>query len=161
MKNKKPLYRKVNRRPQYLRSYLKRGSEAKYERNTKKGLKRSMKRKDIIKIQDYDYTPLFQFLLKQVGREWNEVFSEIKQRLNSEDAIWYMVDKGHVHERNYNTKYFQYGEGTIFSRLKISEEGILKFVDPNYRLAEFKNDMTEWTKTDPVCYSFNGKKINK
>lgn len=144
MKDKKPLYRKVNTRARNCRHNT--GSEAKYDRNTKGGLKKSMKRGV---ERGLDYTPLYMFLLSKIGEDWDVVYSEAVQRLKGadKDAIYHLVrDKE-------STKYghVRCGESSLYSVL---------FVDENNQLQKVRPDITN-EKLYPTCpcctHTFNGK----
>ena len=86
------LYRKLNTRAIHLRCYTP-GADAKNDRNTKSGLKKSMAGKN----HSIDFTPLYRFLLKSVGRPWSEVHSEAVSRLGEhKDAVWDIVHDSHT-----------------------------------------------------------------
>lgn len=152
MKHKEPLYRKVNSKARGCRHNS--GSQAKYERHTKNGMNRSMKKG---KERGLDYTPLYKFLLSKVGQPWNEVYREAKSRILDESKIWNMVNKNAVNSvgPNHYGNYFRYGESSYFSTLMIDQAGILVFINPNLRVEMFE-------PTCPCCtHSFNGKTFVK
>jgi hypothetical protein len=84
---KAPLYRKVNTRARFHRHRTgpdyrhqrkskreKIAAEAEVKRGTmKQGVKRGL-----------DYTPLFRFLLKNVGKDWAPVYQEAQSRLDKD-----------------------------------------------------------------------------
>lgn len=145
---KEPLYRKENTKARGVHHF--KGSDAKYDRNTKKGLNKSMK-KDV--NRGLDYTPLFRFLLSKVGKPWSEVHSEAVQRLDREDPIYWMVDL--VEDHKDVNDYCRIGESTFWSKLIVDEDGILRIKIPN-----FKNE-----DLYPSCHccthTFNGTKLQK
>ena len=156
---KKPLYRKVSKTTHNGFSHADYGEKkrAKFSRHTKNGIDRSMGgiKHGEGSVTDYDYTPLFQFLLKQEGRDWDEVWKECKERLNKTEPVLYMVvniyKNGLVNLRwrmpedkepvldwkgrdlaNAGEKSFGYGEGSRFSTMYVDEDNKLQFVDKNY-----------------------------
>ncbi len=143
---KEPLYRKENKVSLMNTYYVKKGGDFRHQRNTKnfekfEGDKMSMKKRKL----GYDYTPLFRFLLSKVGQSWDDVFSEAKSRLDSEEPIFWMVDlSGETTD-----EVVRIGESTTWSKLYVNEEGILLKVNPETKAPE------------PSCtcctHSFNGK----
>ena len=96
----------------------------------------------------YDYTPLFRYLLSRVGDLWEDIYTYVKPRLNTTEAIWIMVSRsGYPQE----SSYFCLSEGSYWSQLWIDDEGRLQRVDPTQANAS------------PGCwchtYSFNGSRI--
>jgi len=142
---KKPLYRKVNTRARNVHhnhgdSYAK-----------TKGKKNKDKESRMVhEKRGLDYTPLFIFLLKNVGKEWKHVFSEAKSRLDTEDPIHYMVKKD-----NNGCGYFGCSESSYYSTLYVDNDDILQYVDSNINETSLK----------PFCkcctHTFNGKKFTK
>ena len=147
MKQKEPLYRKVNTKARGCHHLS--GSEARYSRHTKSGQNRSMKQGV---ERGLDFTPLFRFLLSKVGKPWDEVYSEAKSRLPNDEAIWYMVIENQTSDNG--LPYFKY-EKSYFSKLEINENGILCFVNPYLKAEHF-------SPTCPCCtHTFNGKPFVK
>jgi flagellar capping protein FliD len=154
--DKEPLYRKVNTRTHGVWHTF--GSDAKYDRNTKKGMSKSMKRG---KQRGLDYTPLFRFLLSKVGEEWGSVYSEAKSRLDSEDPIFWMIDLGNNPNKAtpfYNPIWdavFSINENAKFSKLIVDDNGLL----------QFKNPLVSNEDLEPSCpcctHTFNGKVLIK
>jgi hypothetical protein len=69
---KEPLYRKEKKTGLQTQYYVRKGGEARWARHTKKTKEEteaevSFKPMKKLKL-DYDYTPLFMFLLKNVGK---------------------------------------------------------------------------------------------
>lgn len=150
----KKLYRKVNRKSSYqVHEYESKKIHFRWERHTKKSKKLALEgvRKIPMKsgksgniVSGYDYTPLFHYLLKQVGRKWDEVYSEVIPRLNTTEPIFWMVDVNNSDE----SEYFRVGEGSYFNKLYVDNDGILSKVN-----ADLSN-------ISPSCdchtHSFNG-----
>lgn len=145
-KEAKPLYRKVNTRARHV--WHNKGSEARYDRNTKTGLEKSMKQG---KQRGLDYTPLYMFLLSKVGQDWDKVHSEAVARLKGADvdAVYNMVLVDDQQGHGYG--YFNGGESSKYSTLFIDENNLLQKTHP-----DLKNEDLE-----PSCscctHTFNGK----
>lgn len=160
-RDKEPLYRKVNTRARHCHHQF--GSDAKYDRNTKKGISKSMKQG---KQRGLDYTPLFRFLLSKVGKKWDDVFSEAKSRLDREEPIFWMVEvnpeklsvKHDVMTEQHKKLYYgsvRVGENTTFSKLIVNSDGILQIKDPTLKNEDFEPPC-------PCCtHTFNGKVLTK
>lgn len=137
-----PLYRKVNTKARNVDHHF--GGDAKYERNTKKGMSKSMHGK---KKRGLDYTPLFRFLLSKVGKPFNEIYNEAIRRLDSPEPIWWIVNK----DFKDNSGFIRVDESTYYSQLIIDENGLLQVLNP-----EVTNE-----KLYPLCdcctHTFNGK----
>lgn len=103
------LYRKVNRRVYREGGWIKKGSKFSYSRHSKKSNKRfeeGVGYKEPIKnaksnhfTSGYDYTPLFMFLLKNVGQDFDEILKEITPRLNTIEPVYWIVDKSITREQ--------------------------------------------------------------
>lgn len=124
------------------------GGDYRHDRNTKKELDSDESRGTMhgIKQHGLDYTPLYKFLLSKVGRQWDEVYSEVIARLDKKEPIFWMVaiqDKG-------RKNYFCSGESSYFSGLFVDAQGTLQIVNP----------MLNNKSTYPICpcctYTFNG-----
>lgn len=159
-KEQKPLYRKENRSSSWQNHVDKhKGGEFKHYRNTKE-----MKNLDCLHLpmkkrgsnalnkyvySGYDYTPLFQYLLKQVGKRWDDVYSVIIPRLNTTEPIFWMVSL----DVNEDSEFFRCGEGSYYSKLYVNENGILQKVNPSL------------SNVHPQCdchtHSFNGFVVKK
>lgn len=175
--NKKPLYRKVSKTTHNGFEHADYGinKRSRYARHTKKGIKRGMNTQQDSRGHGlYDYTPLFMFLLKQEGRDWNEVWKECMHRLNTTDPVHYMVlninknglvnqnftiDIPEVNQINFKdrkfktgtAKAFRYGEGTCFSTMYVDENNKLQFIDKNYVKSPNYEFERRWGET------FNGR----
>lgn len=142
---KEPLYRKVNTKAYNV--HHNKGSDANYDRNTKKGVSKSMK-KDV--NRGLDYTPLYRFLLSKVGQDWDSVHSEAISRLDKEEPIYHLVARNDSEKRDIITC----GESSRYSGL---------YVDENNKLQLVNSDITN-EKIYPRChcctYTFNGKVLS-
>jgi hypothetical protein len=120
---KKPLYRKVNTRVPHLGLWHDYGSDAKYDRNTKEGVSKTMKNK---KKRGLDFTPLYMFLLSKIGQPWVEVHSEALSRLPEEnkDAVNWMFNDISKDDRRF--KYFRGGESSYYTPLMVDENGLIQ-----------------------------------
>ena len=79
---KKPLYRKVNRCTHNIDGHFT-GGDARWVRNAKERNRVRAERGTLGRkhFHGLDYTPLFQFLLKAVGKSWPDVRAEAAARL--------------------------------------------------------------------------------
>ena len=76
-----------------------------------------------------DYTPLYRFLIARVGREWDQVFSEAKARLDRTEPIFLLVARTQEQRRDF----VRVGESSYFSGLYVDEQGLLQRVNPLLR----------------------------
>lgn len=158
---KKPLYRKINTCTH--RSNHKKQKDV-YERNTKEDLDSKSKMKK--HHHGLDFSPLFAFLRKNVGKKWDNVKSEALTRLPKgfvrndpleTPIISYSeyLDLCNKEEKGQWDSVFRYGESSYHSLMYVDENGFLQLVDPNLTIEDIK----------PSClccqYSFNGKKVPK
>lgn len=141
MKEKKPLYRKVNTCTRGV--HHQEGSDAKYDRNTKKGMSKSMKKCD---KRGLDYTPLYKFLLSKVGQDWDAIHSEAISRLDKEEPIYYMV------ARNEDEKCNIWGDTSKYSKLYVDDNNILQ------KVYNVKNEML-YPGCSCCTHTFNGIKL--
>lgn len=175
--NKKPLYRKVSKTSHngFPHADYDSNPRSRYSRHTKKGMKRGMNTQEDPRGHGvYDYTPLFMFLLKQEGRDWDAVWKECTARLNDTEPVSYMVinikknglvnpnviiefsDKPSLDWKgrdtaNVNVKSFRYGEGSRYSTMYVDHENKLQFVDKNYVSGPTYEIERRWGET------FNGR----
>ena len=147
MEHKNPLYRKVNTRTQHV--WHNTGSDAKHDRNTKGGLKKSMK-KDV--KRGLDYTPLYKFLLSKVGCKWDEVYSEAKHRLpiGETDAINHLLRKDVESEQ---WGYCRGSENDLYSTLYVDENGLLQKTHPDLHIESL------YPSCGCCTHTFNGKPL--
>ncbi|CAM3149259.1 hypothetical protein KADA111694_06110 [Kaistella daneshvariae] len=120
-KEKSKLYRKVNTKTFNVRHDY--GSDFSKTRHSKKEQRQqvlgSMSAK---KDRGLDYTPLYRFLLSKVGKNWDEVYSEAKSRLDKTDEIFWMVALKEEDKK----EFVRCGESSYFSGLFVDENGILQ-----------------------------------
>lgn len=111
-------------------------------------------------INAYDYTPLYKYLLKSVGGIWNDVFQYCQNKLNDIEPITKMVinvnKRGLVIDNSFDKRnnfppIFRTGPNTIFSLLFVDNNGILRYVDENYKVnkSQYFNE----------SLTFNGKRV--
>ena len=124
---KTPLYRKVNTLAHGVHHDA--GGEYRHERNSKSltrfdGDRRSMGGKS---RRGLDYTPLFRFLLSNVGRPWNDVYSEAVERLDRREPIFWIVARNALEKQ----AVVRIGEASYYSGLYVDDAGLLQIVDPS------------------------------
>lgn len=142
----KPLYRKVNTRTHNVHHNS--GSDAKYDRNTKKGVNKSLNKSD---KRGLDYTPLYKFLLSKVGQDWDKIHSQAINRLDQEEPIYHLVAKTPQDKRDYVIC----GESSYYSGLYIDDNNKLQLTNP-----DFKNE--DLTPSCSCCtHTFNSKVLVK
>lgn len=148
-RDKKPLYRKDNKTPWGYHGNT--GDDFKNIRHTKKmknfeGNHMGMKSG---KSRGLDYTPLYKFLLSNIGKDWNGVHKEAVSRLDKQEPIFHLVAL-HEHEKR---DFVYCGESSIWSGLYVDENNKLQKVNPNYTI----------NNVYPTCtcctFTFNGKTI--
>ncbi len=145
-KPKTKLYRKVNTKTFNVRHQY--GGDFSNTRNGKK-----LNREQITgtmngkKERGLDYTPLFKFLLSKVGKNWDEIYSEAKSRLDKTEPIFWLVSLNPDEKEDY----VRCDESTYYSGLYVNEFGILQISNPNLKAIDMK----------PFCncctHTFNGK----
>ena len=101
----------------------------------------------------WDYTPLFKYLLSKVGQSWNDIYKDVKSRLNSTIPIYWMVYR----YRNIDNLvgYIRVGKSTYYSSLCVDSKGLLQYVDKTIDQHTLKPDC------DCCTHTFNGKKFSK
>jgi hypothetical protein len=101
----------------------------------------------------WDYTPLFKYLLSKVGQLWEDIYKDIKPRLNSTIPIHWMVSTN----KNISTLlgYIRVGESTYYSTLYVDDKGLLQYVDKSI------NENTLEPSCNCCTYTFNGKRFTK
>ena len=151
---KKPLYRKVNTRTHGVRHGH--GGDYRHVRNTKvektaesEGVARGTMRGHL--RHGLDYTPLYRFLLKNVGKDWNDIHRQAIARLDSEQPIWHIVART-LQERR---RLVRVGDSSYYSGLFIDDQDRLAVVDPALSAADLA----------PGCHccthTFNGKPFGR
>ena len=149
--DKKPLYRKVNKRTHNgIRHFCLESERFRTERHRKQkhyperiAIKRKQSR------HDNDYAPLYRFLLSRVGWPWDETFMECRQRLDKIDPVMDMVvnvnRRGVVVDKSIDfpdghPKCFRDWRAnddsyTYWSALEVDSNGILQYVDSSFELS--------------------------
>lgn len=145
MNKKQPLYRKE---ANAFNNHHIKGSDAKYDRNTKRGISKTLKNK--VK-RGLDYTPLYKFLLSKIGHNFDDVYREVIKRVNDRNAIFHMFRK-HEFETD---DFVRIGESSFYNKLYIDENNIIQKVNPNLKNEDFSPSC--WCCT----YTFNGKPLIK
>lgn len=127
-RRKEPLYRKENKASLSTKYYVNKGGDFRHSRNTKAFLNDERTHQPMHGGQfQYDYTPLFMFLLSRVGKNWNETYSEAKARLDKEEPIFYLVA---LHEADKKDT-IRCGQSAYYSGLYVDDAGLLQKVDPD------------------------------
>jgi hypothetical protein len=85
-------------------------------------------------LRGLDYTPLFEFLLSRVGRNWNETYSEAVKRLDRDESIFWLVARS---ERD-RQGLVGAGENAYFSGMFVDDNGNLALVNPDLKLEDMK-----------------------
>lgn len=76
---------------------------------TKESMKDRWKKGDLKSLNE-NLAPFYRFLCKQVGRPWNDVYSEIRERINAKSAVQLHILQ---HLEQYVEKYVEYGEDGV------------------------------------------------
>ncbi len=74
-----------------------------------------------------DYTPLFYFLVKQIGQPWDKVFSEVCGRLDTTEPVFWLVAL-HEHQKR---DLVRIGDSSFYPGLFVDGNGILQQVNPS------------------------------
>ncbi|OAT78726.1 MULTISPECIES: hypothetical protein [Mangrovibacter] len=122
------LYRSVNTTTRHRSNNP--GAEYRWERNRKKvGEELQAKRETMHGRQKRgrDYTPLFHFLIKQIGKSWDDIFSEVCGRLDTTKPVFWLVAL-HEHQRR---ELVCIGESSFYPGLFVDGNGILQQVNPS------------------------------
>lgn len=189
---KKPLYRKINKITHNGAGHHDFGFKERhrFDRNkkqNKKDIEEGLS-KSTIKTNYYnrntdiglfDYTPLYKFLLKKDGADWDEVWKECNERLNTIEPVFRMVVNinnhgvrcqhhdnwwgNHILDEDVlfefeDCKYLKYfhdgAAGTYYSTMYVDENNILRICDPDY-IVKPKICDPRWAET------FNGERITE
>lgn len=146
---KKPLYRRVNRTAHG--APCGHGGEARWDRNTKASKRSEAKHAGMGPKHRHglDYTPLFQFLLKNVGADWDKVHSEAISRLDREEPVYWLVARTKDEAR----PIVRVGESSYYSGLCIDVQNRLAKVAPEVSAKDIYPGC-------PCCtYTFNGARV--
>ncbi|GHE50823.1 hypothetical protein [Roseivirga thermotolerans] len=126
--NKKPLYRKVNTRARGVPHKF--GNDFKHTRSKKKETTGQVRGSMRGKTQrGLDYTPLFQFLISKVGKNWDEVHQEAVSRLDKPDPIFWVVALNQKDKKDF----VRVGESTYFSGLYVDHSNTLQLTNPGLK----------------------------
>ncbi len=74
-----------------------------------------------------DYTPLFYFLIKHIGKPWDEIFSEVCPRLDTTEPVFWLVAL-HEHQKR---DLVCIDESSFYPGLFVDENGVLQQVNPS------------------------------
>ncbi|MCA9720231.1 MAG: hypothetical protein H6713_39285 [Myxococcales bacterium] len=121
-----PLYRKVNTRARGV--HHRSGGDYKHARNTARERRSDATRGSMHgrERRGLDYTPLFRFLLKKVGEDWDAVYSEAVARLDRPEPIFWLV----ALREDDRAPYVRVGESSYYSGLYVDADNRLRRVDP-------------------------------
>ncbi|MDJ0639044.1 MAG: hypothetical protein QNJ20_09430 [Paracoccaceae bacterium] len=146
---KKPLYRKVNRRTHSLCFSDRGGAEYRWTRNAKDQTREAAEKGALGKTHYHglDYTPLYRFLLSQVGTDWAATYQEactrLPDRVRDDGRDRPIFDMVYDPERDPDAKdwielrgqpmhsILRAGDFTLFSTLCVDDAGHLQKVDPD------------------------------
>ena len=148
---KKPLYRRVNTRTFNVKHGHKSTSVSGSIRQSEGGEMPKIQSMHSKHKHGLDYTPLYKFLLKSVGKNWDEVFSEVVPRLDKQEPIFFMVARAELDQR----RFFRSDENSYFSGLFVDAAGLLQKVDPELTAG----DMVPYCAC--CAHSFNGEPFGK
>ena len=94
---------------------------------------------------------LFKFLLSKVGKDWSQIYSEAKSRLDKDDPIFWIVAK----TENEKQEIVRIGESSYYSGLYVDEQGLLQKVNPDF------DDAQSIITCNCCTFSFNGKALER
>lgn len=142
---KEPLYRKVNTKARHVHHNF--GGDFKNTRHTKsETLEQTKGKMSSKKERGLDYTPLFRFLLSKIGSNWDDIYSEVKPRLDKKEPIFWMV----ALNENDKKDYIVTDESTYYSGMYVDDENILQLSNPELKAEDLTHYCTCCTHT------FNG-----
>lgn len=122
------LYRSVNTTTRHHSNNP--GAEYRWKRNSKKTEDELLAKRETMhsgQRRGRDYTPLFYFLIKNIGRPWDKVFSEVCRRLDSTEPVFWLVAL-HEHQKR---DLVRIDESSFYPGLFVDENGILQQVNPS------------------------------
>ncbi|WP_071842739.1 hypothetical protein [Cedecea neteri] len=129
------LYRSVNTTTRHRSNNP--GAEYRWERNRKKVGDELLAKRETMhgrQKRGRDYTPLFYFLIKQIGKPWNDIFSEVCGRLDTTEPVFWLVA---LHERQ-RRDLVCIGESSFYPGLFVDENGVLQQVNPSITRKDVK-----------------------
>src|SRR5574343_450069 len=153
----KPLWRKINKTSLRTKYYVQKGGDYKHQRNNKNHdedliINGKMTSKNNL---GRDYTPFLLFLLNSIDKNYDNVMSITKPRMDENfDRV-----KNWLFSDNY---YVRVNENSYFSSL-FNDAGVIRKINNNARQDFIKEnrDMILYTQTLGFSVSFDGKLINK
>ncbi|HEY3984603.1 hypothetical protein [Cedecea sp.] len=122
------LYRSVNTTTRHRSNNP--GAEYRRERNRKKVEDERLATRETMhgrQKRGRDYTPLFYFLIKHIGKPWDEIFSEVCGRLDTTEPVFWLVA---LHE-NEQRDLVCIDESSYYPGLFVDGNGILQQVNPS------------------------------
>lgn len=129
------LYRSVNTTTRHYSNNP--GAEYRWERNRKKSGDELLVTRETMhsgQKRGRDYTPLFYFLLKQIGKRWDDVFSEVCGRLDATEPVFWLVALHEPQQRDLVC----IGDSSFYPGLFVDENGILQQVNPSISAKDVK-----------------------
>jgi len=121
------LYRSVNTTTRHRSNNP--GAEYRWECNRKKTADELLAKRETMHSghkRGRDYTPLFYFLIKQIGKPWDAIFSEVSGRLDTTEPVFWLVAL-HEHQQR---DLVCIGESSFYPGLFVDGNGILQQVNP-------------------------------
>ena len=106
------------------------GGEYRWGRNRKKAEDELLAKRETMhgrQKRGRDYTPLFYFLVKQIGQPWDKVFSEVCGRLDTTEPVFWLVAL-HEHQKR---DLVRIGDSSFYPGLFVDGNGILQQVNPS------------------------------
>ncbi|EOE2409021.1 hypothetical protein ACKEMB_004799 [Klebsiella pneumoniae] len=104
------------------------GGEYRWGRNRKKAVDELLAKRETMhgrQKRGRDYTPLFYFLVKQIGQPWDKVFSEVCGRLDTTEPVFWLVAL-HEHQKR---DLVRIGDSSFYPGLFVDGNGILQQVN--------------------------------
>ncbi|MGE0969215.1 hypothetical protein ACQFN5_04085 [Klebsiella sp. WOUb02] len=106
------------------------GAEYRWERNRKRVGDDLLPKRETMhgrQKRGRDYTPLFNFLIKQIGNPWDDIFSEVCGRLDTTVPVFWLVAL-HEHQQR---DLVRIGDSSFYPGLFVDGNGILQQVNPS------------------------------
>lgn len=158
----KPLYSKVN--TTCHGGKIHHGNQKEYSRHKKEDILIKSKMRGGDQNHGLNFSPLYAFLRKNVGKNWNELRSEIKYRIPKKSSrnidpfdgtVLSFKEYQGLTEDELSRPYFGNSESSYHSLLFVDEQGDLQFVNKDFEPEKIK------IKCKCCTYTFNSNKINK
>jgi len=106
---------------------------------------------------EFNHSPLYQFLLVNVGRNIDDIISEVKPRLNNMSAFWWVVKNPLEVKSRFNNNKDQIarvGENGYWSTFSYGEDKILYINQPNFSISIMELAKMQLNRGE--TFSFNG-----